>query len=456
MGNLLEYNVNGATITHIFDPPHLIKSVRNNLLVKNLSHTVSFNETKFKSNGSVVWNEKNKQKRTASWQDVSDFYDFNNNSGIFNLIPKITADHISPIRRKMKVNLATEIFSATCGRNMYLCTKRKQFSNDCIGTAAILVFFNDLFDSVNCAHVPVPGKLIGAVTQQSEHFSFWDYAIQMLDTMHFSANLKTGRPNQSNVCKHFVTTLKGSRRISERLFDMGLTSISLRRMNQDGLENHFFKIRNNCGSNPRPNARDFRNAYTTAIVSSQLSNHSLKANCEADVDKYILQDFQTLFQRGDGTTGDSNTVLSTQSMDGTFKNAPVAPSSNSFDTVSTVIKTQDVPIENFAEEEAINCIAGRVCKHLLNVFKCDLCASTVTMPTSKTKAKCPEHDIMRKQSVGDFVLPKVEFMNRIKLIVAEVMEKMPVLCAERNISQQLVSGMSLVLFGKGFDYNFLC
>ncbi|KAG4078573.1 hypothetical protein HA402_002687 [Bradysia odoriphaga] len=131
-GQLLEYTINGSKIWHYFDPPHLIKSVRNNLLVKSMIHTVLFNETKFKSCGTIVWNEKNKKQRTASWHDIVKFYDLNNDptNGLFNLIPKITYDHIYPERRKMKVSLATQVFSGTNGRNMYLCWKRKEFKND--------------------------------------------------------------------------------------------------------------------------------------------------------------------------------------------------------------------------------------------------------------------------------------------------------------------------------------
>lgn len=180
---------------------------------------------------------------------------------------------------------------------MYLCSKRKQFSNNCLGTSAVLLFFNELFDSVNGGDIPIPDKLNGAVTATSGHFKFWDYAIRMLDSMNYSENLKTGRSNQSNVCKHFVSTLKGLRRISEHLFELGFESIDLRRLNQDGLENQFFKIRSYCGSNLKPNARDFRNAYTTAILNNQFVSHSLNANCEADEDKYVLQNLHTLFDK---------------------------------------------------------------------------------------------------------------------------------------------------------------
>lgn len=168
-GMLLEYTINGSKIIHIFDPPHLIKSVRNNLLVKTVKHCVSFIETKFRPNGAIAWNEKSKVQRIASWTDIKDFYDFNNNhNGLFNLIPKITDEHIAPERRKMKVKLATQVFSGTYGRNMYLCSKRKQLSNNnCIGTAAILLFFNEVFDSDG---VPVPDTMKGAITPESKHF----------------------------------------------------------------------------------------------------------------------------------------------------------------------------------------------------------------------------------------------------------------------------------------------
>lgn len=432
-GELLEYSINGDKIWHYFDPPHLIKSVRNNLLLKNLTHTVSFNETKFRSNGTISWNEKNKQQRTASWNDVRDFFVFNNKeleSGLFNLIPKITDEHINPVRRKMKVSLATQVFSGTYGRNMYLCWKRKQFSNNCIGTAALLLFFNELFDSVNGDDVPIPDKLIGCLTATSKHFTFWEYAIQMLDTMKFSANLKSGKPNLSQVCKHWISSLKGLRRISEHLLELGFKTVALRRFNQDGLENHFFKIRNNCGSNPRPNARDFRNSYTTSIVNNRLSiSTSLHANCEADNDQYMIQSLQTLFSQ----PSDSHTESKKSTDDSKHVNLEVK---------STSKNKMEASLVSFPEDEALNCVSGKICKQLLQKMKCDACTVTVVATTTK-KQKIVEHDVMRKQSSPDeIVLPKVEFINGIKTIVSEIKKKLPLLCAEKNLMQKMLSGMS--------------
>lgn len=440
-GELLEYSLNGVKIWHYFDPPHLIKSARNNLLVKNLHHNVSFNETRFRPNGEIVWNDKNKQQRSASWKDVQDFYDFNNNcnNGLFNLIPKITDEHMNPVRRKMKVNLATQVFSGTYGRNMYLCSKRKQFSNNCLGTSAVLLFFNELFDSVNGNDIVIPDKLIGAVTTKSEHFKFWDYAIRMLDSMKYSENLSTGRPNQSNVCKHFVSTLKGMRRISQHLFELGLESIGLRRLNQDGLENQFFKIRSYCGSNPKPNARDFRNAYTTAILNNRFTSHSLNANCEADEDKYALQNFYLLFD----TKNDPNSSSNSDS-----NNISVCAEQKLILDCDKAMKTlkdeTDSSNNKFPEDEAQTCIAGKLCKKLVKKSKCASCIATVTVTTNKGKSI--EHDMMRKQSsVDDLLLPKVRFIDCIKVIISNVEKMLPVLSAEKNLMKKLISGMTRVL-----------
>lgn len=451
-GELLEYNVKGVKIWHYFDPPHLIKSVRNNLLVKNLTHIVSFNEAKFRPNGDIVWNDKNKQQRTASWNDILEFYKFNS-SGVFNLIPKVTEEHINPVRRKMKVILATQVFSGTFGRNMYLCAKRKEFSNDCLGSAAVQLFLNALFDSVNGDDVVTSGKPKGAVTEESEHQKFWDYAIRMLDNMSFSENLITGKPNQSSVLKHFVSTLKGLRRICEHLFELNFKSIGLRRLNQDGLENYFFKIRSYSGSNQMPSSRDFRNSYTTSILNSQLTSHSINANCEADEDKYVVANLMELFaQKNETESSSQSESKNIRGYVGHKQRDHVDNENKNYfkhDGVSTLdgnTGEEDSSDLRFPEDEAQNCVAGEICKQLLRKNKCASCHTTIIATTNK-KGKSIEHEIMRKQSSTDeIILPKVEIIHYIKIIISKLQTMLPVLCAEKNLEQKLLAGINVTFF----------
>lgn len=456
-GNLLEYSLNGIKIIHYWDAPHLIKSVRNNLLVKDLNHHVSFNQTKYKPTGNIVWNEKSKQHQLASWRDIEDFYKFNNsNNVLFNLIPKITDEHMNPERRKMKVNLATQVFSGTYGRNMHISSKRKQLpNNNCIGTASILLFFNDVFDSLNGDGEPEQDKLTGSINEKSKHFTFWEYAIRMLDTMSFTENLVTGNLNKSNVLKHFMTTIKGMREIAHRLLKLGFESVPLRRGNQDGLENYFSTIRSLCA---KPNARDFRCAYSTSMLINFFTDHSLNANCEADKDKLLVQNLKILFtdENKVGNSSDDERVPVQQSTQ-CFKQEP----DKGNDTDNNVqSKSEDVSAAScleepaFPENEAQNCISGIICKQLLSKMKCDSCTASV-----KADGKCVEHEIMRKQSTTaeGIVLPKVVFINSIKRIILYVKKMLPVLCAEKKVMEKILSGTILYFYFQPmrlFEFHF--
>lgn len=100
----------------------------------------------------------------------------------------------------------------------------------------------------------------------------------------------------------------------------------------------------------------------------------------------------------------------------------------------------------FAEDEAQNCISGKICRELLEKNKCVSCFASVTVITNK-KQKCIEHDIMRKQSsVDDTILPNVEFIDCIKIIISKVQKMLPFLCAEKNLMKKLLSGMITKLY----------
>lgn len=293
-GALLEYKIGDKHIVHIFDPPHLLKSVRNNLLVKDLVHYIDFDETNYRTSGKLSWNENNRTERKASWQHVKAFYEYDC-SNFFRLVPKITQEHIEPIKKKMKVSHATQVFSATLAKNMHLCHQRKLLPQKLIGTSTILFFFNELFDSVNGGDKLVDSGLKGPVRQNSRHYVFWEYAMPQLSKMKFGKNLKTRAPNKSNVLNHWITTIKGLKKITELLLKGQLTSVSLRRTNQDVVENFFSCIRSFCGGCKNPDARPFRCAYAILVINNLTGKRSPNANCEDDHCVSFLRDVHTLF-----------------------------------------------------------------------------------------------------------------------------------------------------------------
>ena len=79
---------NDKIVYVMFDPPHLLKGIRNNLM----NYTFHFGQC------------------SASWKDIEDFYEKDKTLPIRSA-PKLTDNHINPSNfQKMKVKYATQIF----------------------------------------------------------------------------------------------------------------------------------------------------------------------------------------------------------------------------------------------------------------------------------------------------------------------------------------------------------
>lgn len=101
------FEVDGEEVVPLYDTPHLIKGVRNNLLNKDLKATI------------------NNKEITAKWEHlIKLYYEDPAYQGI-RLMPKLTEQHILPKKiSKMKVKCATQVFSRSVAATMgYLASK---------------------------------------------------------------------------------------------------------------------------------------------------------------------------------------------------------------------------------------------------------------------------------------------------------------------------------------------
>lgn len=88
------FEINEKEIVPLFDVPHLIKGIRNNLLDKDLHYT------------------KNGRMMTAKWKYIEDLYKEDPDILGLKILPKLTDQHIFPNKiKKMKVKCATQVFS---------------------------------------------------------------------------------------------------------------------------------------------------------------------------------------------------------------------------------------------------------------------------------------------------------------------------------------------------------
>ncbi|XP_037038241.1 uncharacterized protein LOC119075785 isoform X2 [Bradysia coprophila] len=219
-GCLLKYKVCDKTIIHGYDAPHWLKVVRNNLQVKNFKHFISerWNISTPKIYG---------KSQVASWDDVESVYD-QDKTGCPRLLPNINGEHIKPERLKMKVCVATQVFSQKYSNVMEDFADRKLIRDSSRETARMLLFFNDLFDSVNGSGPAQIARLKGSINERSVHFVFWDWALFMLSKMDFIDKVSGEVNHHSTVINKIQSTIRGYQEVTRICLNSNIEEVSLR------------------------------------------------------------------------------------------------------------------------------------------------------------------------------------------------------------------------------------
>lgn len=92
----------GRVLNVVYDPPHLIKGIRNNFLTKYMLFC----------------------GRIARWQDIVDAYKTDCEVGEIRMVRKLTDEHVIPEKiKKMKVKKATQTLSEQTAGLLCFCSK---------------------------------------------------------------------------------------------------------------------------------------------------------------------------------------------------------------------------------------------------------------------------------------------------------------------------------------------
>lgn len=225
-GELLMYTVRDTKIIHCYDPPHLIKGIRNNLLTKNLEHVIS-ERWSISTDVNDLFPDEFYEVNTATWEDISKLYSFKLESSV-PILRKIHDEHIEPKKKKMKVDVATQVFSETFGTVMLNCSNQNVLKRDLSSTAQVLLFFNDLFDSLNGFGSPIKGSLKGSIDSNSIHFDYWNYALNMLKEMEWIDKTTEKVSNRAKVIHKYQSTIKGYMEIIRICSGLSKSFVSLR------------------------------------------------------------------------------------------------------------------------------------------------------------------------------------------------------------------------------------
>lgn len=143
-------DVDGDVVHFMYDPPHLVKCIRNNFM----KYDIMFNENRVR------------------WQHVLDFYNRDSRQKL-KLAPKLTDKHFNlPPFAAMRVRLATQIFSHSVAAGMYTHVSLGTLEPDAEYTAQFVDMVDGLFDCFNTGNLRDAKELRRALTQSSPH---WDH-----------------------------------------------------------------------------------------------------------------------------------------------------------------------------------------------------------------------------------------------------------------------------------------
>ncbi|XP_065653052.1 uncharacterized protein LOC136080364 [Hydra vulgaris] len=205
---------NDKNIHVFFDPPHLVKSIRNNLR----RHNIDFN-------GEIV-----------SWQHIQSLYNLDKINSV-RLVPKLTDRHLDPgPLLSMKVKLATQVFSYQVASALYCYSNTNLLPLSVLPTARFVERMDTLFDILNSykLYADKPGRcaltLKGASISQLEELKHW------IEKWNF-CNVRS----QASTSCHWglSVTINSVLTFSRELFSEGFQFVCTSRFNQDCIENFF-------------------------------------------------------------------------------------------------------------------------------------------------------------------------------------------------------------------------
>lgn len=165
------FTVDNEKIFYMFDPPHLIKAIRNVLYTNNFVYEGNF----------------------ASWKHIEDMYNIDKTLAC-RLAPRLTSSHVHPINRlKMKVSLATQTISSSVANAIGALVCLGHMNAKATETQRFIEEFDKLFDVFNSSTVTSPKKY-------KRPFKAEGYQIEFLNSITtYLRNVKIVNKNQD--CK---------------------------------------------------------------------------------------------------------------------------------------------------------------------------------------------------------------------------------------------------------------
>jgi len=323
--------VNDKKVYFMYDPPHLLKSVRNN-----------FRRYPVQIKGGGI----------ARWDHVKKFYDLDSQQKL-RLAPKLKFVHVMLNGfKKMNVRLAAQVLShsAAVGISFYMNAGTSDISADAAATVDFLLRMDKIFDSCNGINFSDFKLARRPVTENSFHCKFWEETVEWLDHVQFLGS-------KSKI--YCIDGFKLSLTVMRSLWCDVQPSVKFmmpRRLNQDCLESFFSSIRQKGGFRDNPSSCHFRSAMRQCVA-NKLLLAAPGGNCEVISVDNLLLSLRTLSDATDNV--------------GVVKHYDTVTDSAVDASVKYI--EGNMPVNLNAAENALLYVAGYVVRRIKNDHNCSCC-----------------------------------------------------------------------------------
>lgn len=270
---IFKHPLSNYDIVAFLDPCHMLKLIRN-----------TFGEKKLLLDDD--------DDRLIDWKYVAALHNLQEQEGL-NLANKLKGAHINFFKQKMKVRLASQLFSKSVADAITFCDSYLNLQ-DFKGSEATVKFItviNDIFDILNSRserqfglkkpickeNFEEVGNILENIQNYIERLNFGHTEERVI-----ASTRKTGFLG-------FIICIKSLKILFDKYLKetTDLNSLPVYKLSQDHLETFFEMIRMQGGCNNNPTARQFKAAYKKLLIHSELPSYS-KGNCIPLEDIHIL------------------------------------------------------------------------------------------------------------------------------------------------------------------------
>ncbi|XP_005095249.1 uncharacterized protein LOC101858172 [Aplysia californica] len=243
------------------NPPHLIKNLRNNFMMKNISFSLD------------------SERMTAKWSHLKELFSLETSGRSIRTASKLT--------KNINVILACQIFSHSVPAALKFYVSKSLMSKDTLRTACFVETVNSMWDFVDSHSLSAPvGKKSVARNDlegdQARFSSFFNYVESWFYTNPINSKPATNIPSHQG----WLLELSPKKGLSQQLImeEEVLTHLCLRKCNQDHVENLHSQKRGYNGFNNHPTIPGYVNALhcqSSSSATSELLDKTISAgaNC---------------------------------------------------------------------------------------------------------------------------------------------------------------------------------